>query len=198
MPTYSLPGIDGQNQQAEGQDIPRAVTKAFMSNPNFARKFMNNANEAMAPADNYGLSMGTPVTGGGDVSGYSGESLLARVLAAEAGGHPEDQPHVASVIMNRVASPDYPNTLKEVLLDRGQFSALNGLTGYAGGEGANDQWKTQPPENLVNLASMFANGAAPTTDALNYYNPDDASPVWGGDGFERIGKSAHVFGNARR
>lgn len=50
--------------------------------------------------------------------------LLARCVMAEAGNQGIlGQRYVVAVILNRVESPDYPNTITEVITQRGQFSS---------------------------------------------------------------------------
>lgn len=61
---------------------------------------------------------------------YSDEDLLwlSRVVFAEAGCNwfPDwVQRDVASVVLNRVADPRYPNTIKDVIFDPGQYSCVN-------------------------------------------------------------------------
>lgn len=52
--------------------------------------------------------------------------LLARVVMSEAGDQSDDcKEAVATVILNRLASPDYPISLKEVIYQRNQFSTAN-------------------------------------------------------------------------
>ncbi len=47
--------------------------------------------------------------------------VLARLLFAEAGGATEGMYAVGEVVMNRVNSPNYPNTLRQVIYQSGQF-----------------------------------------------------------------------------
>lgn len=54
-------------------------------------------------------------------------ALLAGILQCEAGNSYEGMIAVGTVIMNRIASPRFPNTLKEVVYQKGQFSpAMSG------------------------------------------------------------------------
>ena len=70
---------------------------------------------------------------------YADRELLARTLQAEAGGEGLGGMLAAgSVIQNRVASGNYGQGLRGVIMKPGQFSAWNGVTGYAGGQGAID------------------------------------------------------------
>lgn len=64
------------------------------------------------------------------IPSYSEEDLywLSRVVFAEAGCNwfPDwVQRDVASVVLNRVADSRYPNTIKEVIFDPGQYSCVN-------------------------------------------------------------------------
>lgn len=52
--------------------------------------------------------------------------LMARVVMSEAGNQPDDcKEAVATVILNRLASPRYPVSLKEVIYQANQFSTAN-------------------------------------------------------------------------
>ena len=52
------------------------------------------------------------------------KDLVARILALEAQGEPyEGERAVVEVILNRVISPEWPDTIYDVLSQRGQFAA---------------------------------------------------------------------------
>lgn len=52
--------------------------------------------------------------------------LIAQLVEAEAGNQPfEGKCLVVDVVLNRVASPDFPNTVEEVIYQDGQFSVIN-------------------------------------------------------------------------
>lgn len=58
-----------------------------------------------------------------DASDYE-RDLVARILALEAQGEPyEGERAVVEVILNRVISPEWPDTIYDVLSQRGQFAA---------------------------------------------------------------------------
>lgn len=58
-----------------------------------------------------------------DASDYE-RDLVARILALEAQGEPyEGERAVVEVILNRVLSPEWPDTIYDVLSQRGQFAA---------------------------------------------------------------------------
>ncbi len=51
--------------------------------------------------------------------------VLAQLVEAEAGNQPfEGKCLVVDVILNRVESPDFPNTISEVIFQEGQFSVI--------------------------------------------------------------------------
>ena len=51
--------------------------------------------------------------------------LLAQLVEAEAGNQPfEGKCLIVDVVINRVESPDFPNTISEVIFQEGQFSVI--------------------------------------------------------------------------
>lgn len=143
----------------------------------------------------------TMAAASGIAAGGSGErELLAKTLMAEAGGEGLDGMLAAgAVIKNRVGAGGYGENLKDVIMKPGQFSAWNGVTGYAGGEGALDMSSMTPNDEALRAADLILSGQYedPTGGATHYYNPSVANPKWGqsaGGEWSRIGN--HVFGNA--
>lgn len=58
---------------------------------------------------------------------YSDEELyiLAHVIAGEAQPYSdEEQRYVGSVVLNRVAHPDFPDTIEDVVFEKGQYSCV--------------------------------------------------------------------------
>lgn len=66
------------------------------------------------------------INGGGIISNNSEDlDLLSRIIYHEAGSDficNEEQLMVGSVVLNRVASPEFPNTIREVLFQAGQYA----------------------------------------------------------------------------
>ena len=124
--------------------------------------------------------------------------LLAKTLQAEAGNQGNvGMVAVGSVIMNRLAGG---NDLSKVILQPGQFSAWNSLTGYAGGEQGQNMDFT-PNSKAYEVADYLLSGnyEDPTGGATHYYNPQLADPNWGasrGGDWQTIGQ--HVFGKANK
>ena len=123
--------------------------------------------------------------------------LLARTLQAEAGNQGFDGMVAAgSVINNRMRQSGKP--LRDIILADGQFSAWNGVTGYANGEQGQDM-NFQPGPEALEAADAILSGQIPdpTGGATHYYNSSISDPDWGersGGNWTRIGD--HVFGNA--
>lgn len=79
-------------------------------------------NNSSSSSSNSSTSSGT-TSSGSDYSASSSElDILAALLDCEAGADYDARLAVATVIMNRVASSKFPNTIKGVIYDSGQFS----------------------------------------------------------------------------
>ncbi len=136
---------------------------------------------------------------GGQVK-YTKEELdlLAQAMASEAGNQKKEGLYgVGYNILNRVGSDKYPNTIKEVVLQRGQYSAFNDVTGYNNGKGANSSGRKYSPAQYK-AAEDVAYGRVenPIGSATNYYNPALASPSWGPGMKNQTRIGDHVFGTA--
>ncbi|AZK59389.1 cell wall hydrolase [Candidatus Desulforudis audaxviator] len=99
-------------------------------------------------------------------------ALLARIIHAEARGESfAGQVAVGAVIMNRLASPDFPSDLRSVIFQRSasvfQFSPV--------GDGS---IVLSPDERAFQAAKQALRGMDPTHGALFFYNPKLASDTW--------------------
>ena len=96
--------------------------------------------------------------------------LLARAINGEARGEPyEGQVAVGAVILNRVKSPNFPNTIAGVIYEKGAFTAVS------------DGQINVPIEEkstVVKAARDALNGWDPSGGALYYFNPDTATNKW--------------------
>ncbi|MFW5885415.1 MAG: cell wall hydrolase [Halanaerobium sp.] len=93
--------------------------------------------------------------------------LLARAIYGEARGEPySGQVAVAAVVINRVLSPQFPDTFAEVIYQGGQFSAVS-----------DGQINLTPNQNAFRAAREALNGSDPTNGALYFYNPKTATRV---------------------
>ncbi len=113
------------------------------------------------------LSGGSSSSGSGSVSS-SNLNLLARCVYAEARGEPyTGQVAVAAVVLNRVRSPKFPNTISGVIYQPLAFTAV-----------ADGQINLTPNDTAYKAARDALNGWDPTNGCLYYYNPATATSKW--------------------
>lgn len=96
--------------------------------------------------------------------------LLARAINGEARGESyEGQVAVGAVILNRIESSDFPNTLAGVIYEPGAFTAVSdGQINIAIDEGS----------TVYKAAQDALNGWDPTNGCLYYFNPNTATNSW--------------------
>ncbi len=95
-------------------------------------------------------------------------NLLAKVISAEARGEPyTGQVAVGAVILNRVKSPSFPDTLSGVVYQPGAFTCMT--------DGQINQAVT---DSAKKAARDAANGWDASGGALYYYNPKKTSNKW--------------------
>lgn len=96
--------------------------------------------------------------------------LLARLINGEARGEPyQGQVAVGAVVLNRVKSPEFPNTIAGVIYQKGQFSCVT--------DGQFDK-PIDEKSTVYKAAKEAMNGADPTNGALFFYNPKTTKSKW--------------------
>lgn len=100
---------------------------------------------------------------------YAGEvELLARLIHGEARGEPYvGMVAVGAVVLNRVRSGRFPNTLAGVIYQSGAFDAVS-----------DGQIDLTPGEQSRRAARDAMNGWDPTGGCLYYYNASTATSSW--------------------
>lgn len=94
--------------------------------------------------------------------------LLAKCIHAEARGEPYvGQVAIGAVILNRVKSSKFPNTVYGVIYQPWAFTAVN-----------DGQINLEPNQTAYNAARDALNGWDPTYGAIYYYNPATATSSW--------------------
>ncbi len=95
-------------------------------------------------------------------------SLLARVVYAEAAGEPySGKVAVAAVVLNRVDSPLFPDTIAGVVYEEWQFSCVG-----------NWMFNSTPDGESVRAAQDALAGWDPTGGALFYFNHHTVTNSW--------------------
>ena len=111
--------------------------------------------------------------GGGSSGGANGYTdadtyLLARCIYGEARGESyTGKVAVGAVVLNRVRSPEFPNTVAGVIYQRHAFTAVS-----------DGQINLTPDETAISAARDAMNGWDPTGGCLYYYNPVTATSEW--------------------
>ncbi len=98
----------------------------------------------------------------------SDSNLLSRLVYAEARGEPySGQVAVASVVLNRVKSSSFPNSVAGVIYQSGAFSVVN-----------DGQINLSPNATAKKAAQDAINGWDPSYGAIYYFNPNTATSAW--------------------
>ncbi len=102
--------------------------------------------------------------------GYSSSdiNLLARLVYGEARGESyTGQVAVAAVVLNRVRSSSFPNTISGVIYQPYAFTVVQ-----------DGQINLTPNDTAIKAAKAAMNGWDPTGGAIYYYNPRTATSSW--------------------
>lgn len=95
-------------------------------------------------------------------------NLLAKIVYAEARGEPyTGQVAIAAVVLNRVKSASFPNTISGVIYQPYAFTAVN-----------DGQINLTPNNTAYKAAQDALNGWDPTYGCVFYYNPKTATSSW--------------------
>ena len=101
-------------------------------------------------------------------SNSSNVNLLARLIYGEARGEPyTGQVAVGAVVMNRVKSSSFPNTISGLIYQSGAFDAVS-----------DGQINLSPNSTAIKAAQDAINGWDPSYGAIYYFNPSTATNKW--------------------
>lgn len=117
-----------------------------------------------------GISGGSSTSSDSGSGGYSSSdvNLLARLIYGEARGESyTGQVAVGAVVMNRVKSASFPNTISGVIYQPYAFTAV-----------ADGQVNLSPDATAIKAAKAAMSGWDPTGGAIYYYNPATATSKW--------------------
>ncbi len=119
------------------------------------------------------VTSGDPTSVAKAASYYNSTDLywLSRIISAEAKGEPlSGQIAVGNVVLNRVRSTSFPNTVKDVIFDKKygvQFSPVSNGTVY-----------NTPVPSAVIAAKACLEGYTLSTRTLYFFNPSLTSATW--------------------
>lgn len=109
--------------------------------------------------------------------------VLAKIIYSEARGEPYiGQVAVGAVVMNRLASPLFPDSIYEVVFQENAFTAV-----------IDGQYWLTPDATAYRAALDAVRGWDPSGNALYYFNPKTATSkwIWSRQQTTRIGN--HIF-----
>lgn len=163
------PGMEyaqgGQSKGGNQNAAKQGTGSASSGNQN-----AGSSSEALAPSNNMGLS-------------ENDLKIMSNAVYGEARGEPfEGQVAVAAVILNRVKSPSFPNTVSGVIFQPRAFTAV-----------ADGQIWLEPNETARKAVQQALNGWDPSGGCLYYFNPETATSkwIWTRAQVKTIGK--HIF-----
>lgn len=136
---------------------------------NFQRKNGLTADGIAGPATLKALGI-TSSSGSSQTSGSNSSdiNLLSHLIYGEARGEPyTGQVAVGAVIMNRVKSSSFPNSIAGVIYQRGAFDAVS-----------DGQINMSPDSTSKKAAQDAYNGWDPSYGAIYYFNPATATNKW--------------------
>lgn len=135
----------------------------------FQRKNGLTADGIAGPATLKAMGIMTSSGTSSSSSSYNSNlNLLARVIYGESRGEPyTGQVAVGAVVMNRIKSSSFPNTLSGVVYQSGAFDAVK-----------DGQVNLAPNSTAIKAAQDAMNGWDPSYGAIYYFNPSTATNKW--------------------
>ena len=119
-----------------------------------------------------------------DVSYEDDLYTLASVINGEGRGEPyTGQVAIGAVVLNRVESDKFPNSIAEVVYQSGAFDSVR-----------DGQINLTPSDSAIRAATDALNGWDPTDGALYFWNPATATSKWIWSIPIRLQIGRHVFG----
>lgn len=164
-----------------------SVDGIYGSQTTAAVKYFQKANGLTADGivgSKTAAAMGITLTSGSTSSSSSSDlSLLAHIVYAEARGEPYvGQVAITAVVLNRVKSSSFPNTIAGVIYQPWAFTAVN-----------DGQINLTPNATAEKAARDAMNGWDPTYGCLYYYNPSTATNSWIKQKAIHLSIGSHVF-----
>lgn len=126
--------------------------------------------KALGMTTSYEILAGQSSNSTSAVGGYTSSEvyLLAKTIYAEGRGEPyTGQVAIGAVVLNRVRSSQFPNTIAGVVYQKHAFTAVS-----------DGQINLTPNETAMKAARDAINGWDPTGGAIYYYNPAVATSAW--------------------
>lgn len=109
--------------------------------------------------------------------------MMAKVIYSEARGEKyKGQVAVGAVVMNRIQSDEFPDTMKGVVFQKNAFTAVS-----------DGQYNLKPNQTAYSAALDAVRGWDPTKNSLYYFNPKTATSKWIWSRTPKVQIGKHVF-----
>lgn len=110
-------------------------------------------------------------------------NLLSKLVYAEARGEPYNgMVAVAAIVLNRVSSSKFPNSIAGVIYQSGAFTCVS-----------DGQINLEANEQAKKAAQDAINGWDPTSGCIYYFNPNTATSSWIWSRPQVITIGKHIF-----
>ena len=150
----------------------------------FQRKNGLTVDGIVGPATLAALGINSSGFGSGSSSSNNADlNLLSKLIYGEARGESyKGQVAVGAVVLNRISSSSFPNTMSGVIYQSGVFTAVS-----------DGQINLTPNSTARKAAQDAINGWDPTYGCIYYFNPNTATSswIWSRPQVIQIGK--HIF-----
>lgn len=150
----------------------------------FQRKNGLSVDGIVGPATLAALGINSSGSSGGVSSSNNADlNLLSKLIYGEARGESyKGQVAVGAVVLNRISSSSFPNTMSGVIYQSGAFTAVS-----------DGQINLTPNSTARKAAQDAINGWDPTYGCIYYFNPNTATSswIWSRPQVIQIGK--HIF-----
>lgn len=126
--------------------------------------------KVLGMTSSYNVLLGQSGSSNSATNGFSSSDvyLLAKTIYAEGRGEPYiGQVAIGAVVLNRVRSAQFPNTISGVVYQKHAFTAVT-----------DGQINLTPNETAMKAARDAINGWDPSGGAIYYYNPAVATSAW--------------------
>lgn len=109
--------------------------------------------------------------------------IMAKIIYSEARGESyKGQVAVGAVVMNRIQSDEFPDTIQGVVFQKNAFTAVS-----------DGQYGMKPSRTAYRAAIDAVRGWDPTHNSLYYYNPKTATNKWIWTRARTVNIGRHVF-----
>lgn len=144
-------------------------TQTLNAVKSFQRKNGLTVDGIAGPATLKAMGITSSSNSGSSSSGNSNNIyLISKAIYGEARGEPyTGQVAIGAVILNRVKSSSFPNTIAGVIYQPGAFTAVS-----------DGQINLEPDATAKKAAQDALNGWDPTSGCIYYFNPNTATNKW--------------------